>query len=212
MVSFSEKEVTEHDGNYNDNVRFVLCCLYVGYGLALAIYYLIVGKILLGRFFEDSLYYIQEYGRGHDLDVNEEALTNNLKSRRTAVCVVSMVVATLIALAIGLSYRFMGSIPYAVAAMVGTAFGIYYFYQQAYQLESKSLCFVGKLAELQEESKMAIFVCNTKEGQFRYRLDLSQDEQLFRDLVVDREYYAGNYIWQTHIGATDKTEWPEDGW
>ena len=101
---------------------FFAACI-VGYGLALAIYYLIVGKILLGRFFEDSLYYIQEYGRGHDLDVNEEALTNNLKSRRTAVCVVSMVVATLIALAIGLSYRFMGSIPYAVAAMVGTALG-----------------------------------------------------------------------------------------
>lgn len=190
---------------------FFAACI-VGYGLALAIYYLIVGKILLGRFFEDSLAYIQEYGRGHDAEANEEALVRNLKSRRISILVVSSIVAISIAIAISLFYRHTGSIPFAVASILGAAMGINYFHQQAYQLESRSLCFVGRLAELQEESKMAIFVCDTKDGQFRYRLDLSGDEQLFRDLVVDREYYAGNYIWQTHIGATDRSEWPEDGW
>ena len=175
--------------------------------------YILGGRSVAEHFFLSSLDYIKENGGGLDLEANEKALTVNLKRRLSWALLVTMISATVVALFIFFAVMACmnsGNVFLYVSCIgmfIGLIVGPIYFYEHALDLENGVECIVGKLTELRPDELIAVFVDqNGNKCEFCF----IGDKDLYEELIIDRMYYAADFIGLFAIANSNDDEWEDD--
>ena len=199
-------------------IAIVFITFLIGAFLAMAFYYVFVGRCLMKIRFSRIYDYLLDHGRGKDEEENYDILERELTTRIRTVNAVAIFYAALYAMLVFALYRWSSRIDIPISALIGLWSAVYLFYVLIKPAECRTACAIGKVTEVDDFAKTATleYGNSAKEGEepkpYSQTFDFKDNPELFKLIKMGKGkiYCVFDYIWAPSLGATDVDEWSEE--
>lgn len=197
-------------------IAIAFISFFVGAFLAMAFYYVVVGRCLMKIRFSRIYDYLLDHGRGKDEEENNDVLEKELITRIRTVNAVAAFYAVIYAMLAFVLYRWSSRIDIPISALIGLWLAVYYFYIIIKPAECRTACAIGRVTIVDDYAKTATleYGNSAAEGEepkpYRHMFSFKDNPELFKLIKEGKVYCVFDYIWAPSLGATDVDEWSEE--